>query len=178
MQKYKVRSGTIDSGKPYEIKITALLSLKCCLEDLEHFWISSNVNECGALDDVILFIKEKNKDGVTYLTQLKHQDIPRKITKEQILAAEGNFSLKKYLNSCLDLSDAISNQNSKQSDIIEHLRRNREMVYILFTNRSVAGEFDFLEPAHSCCDLINAKGKVYGFKIENLNICTDPNDSK
>ncbi|KAF2905112.1 hypothetical protein ILUMI_01061 [Ignelater luminosus] len=176
--KYKVRPGTIDSGKVYEIKTVALLCLKCCLEDLEHFWIASNVNECGALDDIILFKKERNKKGVTYLIQVKHQDAAKDVVKDQILALDGNFSLKRYLDSCLKLSDTISNQTTKKSDIIDHLRNNPQMVYILFTNKDIAGDFEFLEPNTSGSDLINVNGNVYGFKQEKLNILTGPNDPR
>ncbi|KAF2901038.1 hypothetical protein ILUMI_05150 [Ignelater luminosus] len=173
--KYKVRSGTNDSGKLYEIKTAVLLSLKCCLEDLEHFWIASNVNECGAFDDIILFKKEWNKEGITYLLQLKHQDAAKDIVKDQILATSGDFSLSKYLDSCLKLSVTISDQTTKKSDIINHLRDNPQMTYILFTNKNVAGEFEFLSIIRSSTDLINFNGNVYGFNHDKIH---DLNDSK
>ncbi|KAF2893544.1 hypothetical protein ILUMI_12632, partial [Ignelater luminosus] len=173
--KYKVRSGTNDSGKLYEIKTAVLLSLRCCLEDMEHFWIASNVNECGAFDDIILFKKEWHKEGITYLLQLKHQDTAKDIVKNQILATSGDFSLSKYLDSCLKLSETISDQTTKKSDIINHLRDNPQMAYILFTNKNVAGEFEFLSVIRSSSDLINLNGNIYGFNPDKLH---DLNDSK
>lgn len=155
-----------------------MLSLKCCLEELENFWIATNVNECGALDDIIFFKKEHNKKGITYLIQVKHQDAAKDVVKDQILATNGDFSLKKYLDSCLKLSDTISSQTTKKSDIMDHLRNNPQMVYILFTNRNVAGKFEFLEQNTTCSDLINVNGNIYEFKHEKLDIFTIPNDRK
>ncbi|KAF2905686.1 hypothetical protein ILUMI_00496, partial [Ignelater luminosus] len=171
---YTVRSGVIDSGKQYEIKTVTLLSLKCCLENLEHFWIASNVEECGDFDDIVLFTKQKNKEGINYLIQLKHQDTPKDITRKEILATKGkkyrDFSLKKYLDSCSNLSDAVSAENTKKSEIIDHFKKNPNICFALFTNRSVAPDLEFLEPIKSRCDLININGKIYGFKPEELDI--------
>ncbi|KAF2903364.1 hypothetical protein ILUMI_02820, partial [Ignelater luminosus] len=171
---YTVRPGTIDSGKPYEIKTTALLSLKCCLKNLEQFWIASNMNECGDFDDVVLFKKERKKKGVTYLIQLKHQDTPAQITRKDILEGKRHkeFYLIKYLDSCAKLSDTIANQNTQQSEVIDHFKNNPAITYIIFTNRNVAEELEFLDPIRSSSDLVNINGNVYKFKLEELNAFT------
>lgn len=52
------------------------------------------------------------------------------------------------------------------------------MVYILFTNRNVTNNLDFLKPIKSNSDLINVNGSVYKFKREVLDIITDSYDRK
>lgn len=181
-QTYKVSPGSIDSGKAYEIKITALVALKCCLEDLDNFWVASNVMQCGNLDDIILFKKERNSQrGVTYLFQLKHEDNPVSISKNEILAPHGKFSLATYSKGYQKLLSAINNnnQNTRKLSITDHLRENSEKIYILFTNRNVAGEFQFLKSIETCPHLINVNGDVYKFRTKVLDtIDSAPFDRK
>lgn len=143
------------------------MSLRCCGNDIENFWIASNVKQFGALDDIILFMKEKNKTGITYLIQLKHNDVAKTLTAEKFLQEKGDFSLRKYLDSCVGISKEVSNGNAKRKSIIRHLQRNPKMVYILFTNRKV-GKISFLQPTSSVSDYINIDGYVCGFNLNEL----------
>lgn len=176
LQEYQVRRGTIDSGNIYEISITALLSLKCCLTNLEDFWVATNVDQCGYFDDIVLFTKEKDEESAAYLMQLKHQDRPHTITANELFRAKKGFSFSKCLDDCLELSNRISRQDRKEFGILDNLRNTRKIAYILFTNRNAA-ETDFeLPPIYS--NLINIDGAVYQLKLEKLHNIIAQNDRK
>lgn len=146
--------------------MVALFSLRCCVKRVENFWIAMNVAECGNFDDVVLFKKEQNKEGTTYLIQLKHQTRATNIREREFFKFRGDFFLKRYLDTCLFLSEAISTRSLGKSDIIDHLIQNPNVVYVIYTNKDVDSRFEFLEPTES--ELINVKGRAYKFKFEHL----------
>lgn len=147
---------------------------------MDHFWIASNVEECGDFDDIVLFKKERKRNGVTYLIQSKHQDNPTQITRKDILEGKKSkdFALTKYLGSYLRLTDAINNQSAAKSEFIDHFKNNPGITYIIFTNRDVSEEVEFLEMIRSSSDLVNINGNVYKFKLEELSIFTDSDNRK
>ncbi|KAF2883949.1 hypothetical protein ILUMI_22207 [Ignelater luminosus] len=65
------------------------------------------------------------------------------------------------------MSKAISTSSISKSVIIEHLKKNRNRAYVIYTNRDVITPNDFLEPIESFGDPINVEGRIYKFKFED-----------
>ncbi|XP_008191884.3 uncharacterized protein LOC100142051 [Tribolium castaneum] len=94
------RKGSTDKGKLYEDLVTADLILKLLTEqNVNNFKLSSNNEEFGAFDDVVL----KLDTGEIYALQLKHSDNNDKAVCEIDLTGGKNFKprfdLKKYYES-------------------------------------------------------------------------------
>ncbi|KAJ3663431.1 hypothetical protein Zmor_007693 [Zophobas morio] len=103
---FKKRSGTTDKGKDYENITIANIVLQMVSDDkINNFQISSNDNNFGAFDDVVVKIESDENIEVKAI-QLKHSD--RKILSVEHLKSEkGDFSLKKYFESYLKLKNAV-----------------------------------------------------------------------
>lgn len=52
------------------------------------------------------------------------------------------------------------------------------MVFVLFTNRNVVRDLEFLEQTRSRGELVNVTGNIYKFKTEELSISMTSNDRK
>ncbi|XP_063923546.1 uncharacterized protein LOC135137750 isoform X1 [Zophobas morio] len=95
-QMFKKRTGTTDVGKDYEHLYIANLVLKLVIDDdVDDFNLSSNDNQYGSFDDVVVDINFKNRTE-TFAVQLKHIKRAPRIKIEQLNASSGNFSLDKY----------------------------------------------------------------------------------
>ncbi|XP_063923856.1 uncharacterized protein LOC135137984 [Zophobas morio] len=131
-KKFKKRGGTTDKGKDYEHLYMAHLILRLTLDDdVENFYLSSNDEEFGDFDDVVVEIVFKDRTE-TYAIQLKHIDKKTPLGRAQLTAKTGkkNFSIEKYY-------DTFNNCSRLKQDV----------KMILFTNTSLnmdeAKEFDF-----------------------------------
>ncbi|KAF2879737.1 hypothetical protein ILUMI_26433, partial [Ignelater luminosus] len=91
--KYKIREGTINLGKEYEVNVLTLLSLQCLNQTQEDFWFASNVDGAGVFDDIVLHL-----GGHIFMLQLKQttKEIPKLITEHHLIASQKKeFYLKK-----------------------------------------------------------------------------------
>ncbi|XP_063925909.1 uncharacterized protein LOC135139554 [Zophobas morio] len=113
---FKKRAGTTDRGKEYEnIAIANIVLQMVSDEKIDNFHISSNDNNFGAFDDVVIKI-ESHQNVVVKAMQLKHSD-RKTLSSEHLKSAKGEFSLGKYFDSFQQL-------------------KNVEQEFIIFTNRS------------------------------------------
>ncbi|XP_069687355.1 uncharacterized protein [Periplaneta americana] len=97
MNHFQKRDGTADgAGQRFEVKILAFLFLRG-LNMCRNFRMASNMNHCGAFDDVIFQHKRDNMWETSFL-QLKHK---KKSVQSMEIFAESRsaFNLMKYLQS-------------------------------------------------------------------------------
>ncbi|XP_063924235.1 uncharacterized protein LOC135138239 isoform X2 [Zophobas morio] len=183
--KFKKRGGTTDKGRDYEHLYLAHLILKLTLDDdVENFYLSSNDEEFGDFDDVVVEIVLKNRTE-TYAIQLKHIERKTTLGRAQLTAKTGkrNFSIEKYY-------DTFS----------KHLKLQQNVKMILFTNTSLNSSdvkqldfhqltVDFIPSEVSklltsssrklCCHTINktqTNSSEYDQFFENFYVYTDQAD--
>ncbi|KAJ0172466.1 hypothetical protein K1T71_011605 [Dendrolimus kikuchii] len=113
---YNKRSGTSGvTGQLYETKILSLMMLKASTdEDIQHFYLGTNINGIGAFDDLCFRYKLKDYDkDIMVLLQAKHRDDTetRKLTINDIRNISGDFGLPKYLDSYLKIKAKFNNKN-------------------------------------------------------------------
>ncbi|KAK4878428.1 hypothetical protein RN001_010934 [Aquatica leii] len=142
MDGYVKRSGADGSGRDYEIKITALLAIRCALRrDTQDVWLGSNLDQVGNFDDVVLFKESFDGTLTAYLIQLKHSDLPKNIKQKEFTSgakgASKDFYLGKYYDEYTKLKSKILEPNDDETLIIKDLRKAHKIVFLLYTNRGV-----------------------------------------
>ncbi|XP_063925523.1 uncharacterized protein LOC135139274 [Zophobas morio] len=119
---FQKRAGTTDKGREYENIAIANIALQMLSDDLiNNFHITSNDNNFGAFDDVVIKI-ESHQNVVVKAMQLKHSD-RKTLSSEHLKSAKGNFSLSKYFESFQQLKNVVQE-------------------FIIFTNRSFGAKED------------------------------------
>jgi hypothetical protein len=89
------RGGAVDFGTDYEYLVPAFYSLVFSLDDeVVDFKMSTNNNDMGDFDDVVMEIELKNGEHHVFALQLKH--IVRPIAQVHLVTNNKKFSLKKY----------------------------------------------------------------------------------
>ncbi|KAF5275120.1 hypothetical protein FQR65_LT16774 [Abscondita terminalis] len=177
------RSGTNDLGKIYESKVAALLALRCVENPkIKNAWVASNINEAYDFDDVVLYVKDDREVRTAYLMQLKHQNEPKTIRRKEFLYDASakkksnmseDFSLFKHYKSYVNIRERLERGGGGDEDgLINSLRNADEIVYVFFTNRAVAAEFDFLRvgKVDNLLDTYKGGGNVYGFDSKALGL--------
>ncbi|XP_063923717.1 uncharacterized protein LOC135137883 isoform X1 [Zophobas morio] len=168
-KKFKKRRGTTDKGKEYELYFLAHMALKLTENDnINNFLISSNNEDFGDFDDVVLELENPRE---TYAIQLKHVQNKKCITIGDLTttAPKANFAIKKYFESF-----------KKESALRKcklFLMTNAEFgVQGTFSIKTDAQEIN-IEVIESVCPLdimnISQKGKCYQFKISENNDIQD-----
>ncbi|XP_069687365.1 uncharacterized protein [Periplaneta americana] len=111
MNHFLKRDGTADgAGQRFEVKILAFLFLRG-LNMCRNFRMASNMNHCGAFDDVIFQHKRDNVWQTSFL-QLKHKK--KSVQSMEIFAkSRSAFDLIKYLQSYHTIKQQFSAANSK-----------------------------------------------------------------
>jgi hypothetical protein len=85
----------------FEYKFCALIFLRA-LSKRHNFKLASNVKELGAFDDVVVeYLDERSRKSHIFL-QLKSK-ARRQITMSQLKSKEGDFSLRKYYESYIQV---------------------------------------------------------------------------
>ncbi|XP_063922943.1 uncharacterized protein LOC135137260 [Zophobas morio] len=93
------RPGTTDKGKDYEDFSVANLVLRLVTnKQIQNFQISSNDENFGAFDDVVLEYQTDNNSEEKYALQLKHVR-GKTLTLKALTEDSGNYSIKKYFKS-------------------------------------------------------------------------------
>ncbi|XP_069687367.1 uncharacterized protein [Periplaneta americana] len=108
---FEKRGGTADgAGQKFEVKTLAFLFLRG-LNMCQNFRIASNMNHCGAFDDVI-FQHKRDDVWETSFLQLKHK---KKSVQSMEIFAESRsaFDLMKYLQSYHIIKQQFSVANEK-----------------------------------------------------------------
>ncbi|KAF5286939.1 hypothetical protein FQR65_LT12398 [Abscondita terminalis] len=172
------RSDTKNVGKDYELKIAALLALRC-IENrkIKHAWIASDVKHAGALDDIILYVNDVNDVSCAYLIQLKHQDNPKNIPRRNFLYdvekkkknnMDEDFSLFKYYRTYLKIQSNLRQDDCKyEDDFVATLREVDKIFYLIYTNRPLGAEYEFINvcrDVETLLDIKTGKEKIYGFQ--------------
>ncbi|KAF2879739.1 hypothetical protein ILUMI_26435, partial [Ignelater luminosus] len=142
---YKIREGTINLGKEYEINILTLLSLQCLRRTTDDFWFASNADGVGAFDDIILHL-----GGQTFMLQLKQTAKKRLklLTERQFVGSQKKeFHLKKYIRDICKLRASLNcvKTDKTNSDIIPHIGSFENVYFLLYTNKEIE-PCDFLIP--------------------------------
>jgi hypothetical protein len=97
------------------------------------FKLASNVKGLGAFDDVFVEYIDKNSEMSHNFVQLKSKTKQR-ITMQQLLAEKGDFSLRKYYQSYLQIEDKFN--CSEEGDKLEG--KIEESLFIIYTNTDVS----------------------------------------
>lgn len=103
---YQKRPGTSGlCGQLFETKLLTLILLRALINiDIIDFLLGTNIYDLGAMDDIVLRYKKRgSKKSKIIFIQAKHREDPNKekLTLEDILKANGDFSFQKYLQSYL-----------------------------------------------------------------------------
>ncbi|EFA03074.1 uncharacterized protein LOC103314642 [Tribolium castaneum] len=114
-QKFRFRAGCIDYGSSYEFLVAAYYGIHLSLsKDVSDFKLSTNNNDLGNFDDVVLEIKYKDGDEHLYALQLKHSGAKEdNISVHSFEAQKGNFGLKKYCNGFKDIEEIFKSNPSE-----------------------------------------------------------------
>ncbi|KAF5286937.1 hypothetical protein FQR65_LT12396 [Abscondita terminalis] len=167
------RSGTDNVGKLYELKIAALLALRCVENSrIKHAWVASNVEHAGAFDDVVLYVKDENDASTLYMIQLKHQDNPKNIPRRDFLYdvekkkknVNEDFSLFKCHRTYLKIKATLGEEN--EDGMIKVLRKVDKVFYLVYTNRPLGAEYKFINICGddgTPLDVISGESKIYKF---------------
>ncbi|KAF5286936.1 hypothetical protein FQR65_LT12395 [Abscondita terminalis] len=172
------RSGTDNVGKEYELKIVALLALRCIENPkVKHAWIASNIENGGAFDDVFLYVNDVDDVGCVYLIQLKHQynrqNIPRRdflydVEKKKKKYMKEDFSLFHYRRSYVTIQSSLRQDDcKKEDDFVATLRKVDKIFYLLYTDRPLGVEHEFINVCRDFetpVDIKTGKEKIYEFK--------------
>ncbi|XP_063914008.1 uncharacterized protein LOC135130538 isoform X1 [Zophobas morio] len=135
------RSGTTDQGKDYENFLVAYYSLKLVLDDeVADFKISSNDEEHGNFDDLVIQTTWKNGRRDQFNIQAKHKQTGK--NKNLLLAAlqaeKGKFSVRKRFEEYIEKPSTdnaklilFTNRKFDVGDNIELIRMQRFAVHIV-----------------------------------------------
>ncbi|XP_063904911.1 uncharacterized protein LOC135123980 isoform X2 [Zophobas morio] len=132
---FSKREGTTDKGKDYEHLYVAYVLLNLVMdESVEYFYVSSNDENYGVFDDVVIHVKYVGKEAQTLAVQLKHSN-EKKNKKNAINVADlsspnrKDFNMYKYRENYIETAKKIGhfkaillttrslNVNVKQLDI-------------------------------------------------------------
>ncbi|XP_069702448.1 uncharacterized protein [Periplaneta americana] len=111
MDSFQRRKGAVNMSGPYfEVKMLAFFFLQG-LSTCQNFRIATNMDSCGALDDVIFQYKE-NGVWKTSFIQLKHKENIEQALKS-FWASRSTSDLIKYLQSCHVIMQQFSADNNE-----------------------------------------------------------------
>ncbi|XP_063904460.1 uncharacterized protein LOC135123599 [Zophobas morio] len=106
METFKKRSGTTNKGIDYENLNIANIGINWSLDNqIEDFYLSSNDDNFGDFDDIVIKITSTKSSNVSAL-QLKHNDRGT-LSIKQLSQGKGDFSLKKYCTSVQSINSHV-----------------------------------------------------------------------
>lgn len=108
---YTKRSGTAAVGELFEKKLLTMVLFRLLHDDqIESFYLGTNVDETGAFDDVVLRTSFGGKSHV-YCLQAKHRKAGSSVNFNDLInmrQAKGDFHLSKYFDSYLKIRGMFS----------------------------------------------------------------------
>ncbi|XP_063904472.1 uncharacterized protein LOC135123605 isoform X2 [Zophobas morio] len=108
METFKRRSGTTTKDIDYENLNIANIGINCATDDeVEDFYLSSNDENFGDFDDIVIKITSAAGSNVSAL-QLKH-NVEGNLHVAKLKQENGDFSLKKYFNSAQNINCHVDN---------------------------------------------------------------------
>ncbi|XP_039449382.1 uncharacterized protein LOC120428437 [Culex pipiens pallens] len=107
---YKKRGGVTNDGFDYETKLLAMVLLRMLHADnIESFYMASNLDGVGNFDDIVLRIKEKGKENIrVQFLQAKHK---KRNTSLKMIVCDDSTESKEPFS-----KDRKKNKNKKMSD--------------------------------------------------------------
>ncbi|KAG5884196.1 hypothetical protein JTB14_020719 [Gonioctena quinquepunctata] len=122
-----------DIGKHYERQISALLSLKCLLdENIEDFWIKCNPKGIPKFDDIILHVKYENGQKELFMIQAKHKKADRPVVAKMFQSKQKDFCLKELQSAFKEIIED-HNEFFRKNDINEDTRK----FFVLYNNAKI-----------------------------------------
>ena len=160
-------------GQIFEYKFCALSFLRATNKGYE-FKLASNVKGLGAFDDVVVEYIDGNRRKSHVFVQLKSK-LNKHISMHQLLAEKGDFSLRKYYESYIQVEKNFncSKEGVKMDGRID------ESLFIIYTNTDVArdlkpnkvtdvGEEEFLMTGGSVLHFNEEEHKAIYQHLQNL----------
>ncbi|KAJ8715226.1 hypothetical protein PYW08_005207 [Mythimna loreyi] len=171
---YKKRKGTSGlSGQLYESKLLTLILFRALyVYKVQNFLLATNVENMGAFDDIVFrfLSSEGNKPKIMFI-QAKHKENPTKdkFTVEEVLKFNGDFSIHKYLESYIKISQMFVHENC--DELFRGEFKNMDCEFIIYTsateNFSQMKAINQTEGKH----FINtSEGKMFQFDYDDQDI--------
>ncbi|KAJ8712504.1 hypothetical protein PYW07_005346 [Mythimna separata] len=171
---YQKRTGTSGlSGQLYETKLLTLILFRALyIHKAQHFLIATNIESMGAFDDIVFrFLSSEDDTPKILFIQAKHRDNPAKdkFTIEEISKLNGDFSLHKYLESYIKISQMFVHEN--RDEMFRGEFKNMDCEFIIYT--SAIENFSKMKAVNQTEGkrFINTgKGKVFQFDYDDQDI--------
>uniref|UniRef100_A0A2A4JRS3 NACHT domain-containing protein n=1 Tax=Heliothis virescens TaxID=7102 RepID=A0A2A4JRS3_HELVI len=172
---YTKRTGTSGlSGQLYETKLLSLILFRALyVQDVNKFVMATNVEGMGAFDDIVFryYSNNNNNKPKIFFIQAKHRDNPAKdkFTVEEIMKSNGDFSLNKYLESYIKISQMFDPENI--DDMFKGEFKNIDCEFVIYT--SAFENFTKMKAVQQTQSkyFVNTKeGKVFQFDYEDQDI--------
>ncbi|XP_038107929.1 uncharacterized protein LOC119766698 isoform X2 [Culex quinquefasciatus] len=181
---YPKRSGTSGfCGQLYETKLLTLILFRALnRKDITEFYLGSNVDGLGALDDVVFWFRDIYGKTWMQFIQAKHRDDPDKdgkLTLGEILKEESDYSLHKYFDSYLTIRRKFGSK-SEDDQIFREEFQKVDCDFVIYT--SAKENFVFKKGIDTETTEFNTKtddilystdrGKTFKFEYSPQNVKT------
>ncbi|CAD0202471.1 unnamed protein product [Chrysodeixis includens] len=167
---YQKRKGTSGlSGHLYETKLLTLILLRAELNnELEEFYLGTNIEGLGAFDDIVFQYKRKGQPSKTIFLQAKHKDDPinNKIKVDDMFKKGGDFCFQKYFDSYLEINEKFE---SKINDVLFKGTTLRDCEFIIYTSATENfAEKTSLKNCHEACFIETSKnGQIFQLRYDD-----------
>jgi hypothetical protein len=143
-------------GQVFEYKFCALVFLRA-LNKGYNFKLASNVKGLGAFDDVVLEYLDDYRIKHIFV-QLKSK-ARRHITMTQLKSKDGDFSLRKYYDSYIQIEKKLncSEEGVKIDGSID------DSLFIIYSNADVGSELSSVKVHEDCEEFLMTDGHVLQF---------------
>nr|XP_021186033.2 uncharacterized protein LOC110373177 isoform X1 [Helicoverpa armigera]XP_049705116.1 uncharacterized protein LOC110373177 isoform X1 [Helicoverpa armigera] len=171
---YPKRTGTSGlSGQLYETKLLSLILFRALyVQEVNKFVMATNVEGMGAFDDIVFRYYSNNNDKPKLLfIQAKHRDNPAKdkFTVEEIMKSNGDFSLNKYLESYIKISQMFDPENI--DDMFKGEFKKIDCEFIIYTSAfEKFAKMKAVQQTRSKYFVNTKEGKVFQFDYEDQDI--------
>ncbi|CAH1639291.1 unnamed protein product [Spodoptera littoralis] len=171
---YPKRTGTSGlSGQLYETKLLSLILLRSLyIQEVPKFFIGTNAENMGAFDDVVFRYYSGNdqKPSMMFL-QAKHRDNPakEKFTVDELKKLNGDFSLHKYLESYIKISQMFMPDTKDDMFIGEF--KNIDCEFIIYTSAfENFSKLKVIEQSKVKSFINTTNGKVFQFNYDEEDV--------
>ncbi|XP_052563145.1 uncharacterized protein LOC120425509 isoform X1 [Culex pipiens pallens] len=181
---YSKRSGTSGfCGQLYETKLLTLILFRALKrKDIAEFYLGSNVDGLGALDDVVFWFRDIYGKTRMQFIQAKHRDDPDKdgkLTLGETLKEKGDYSIHKYFDSFLAIRRKFGSK-SEDDQIFREEFQKVDCDFVIYT--SAKENFDCKKGIDTETTEFNTKtddilystnrGKTFKFEYSPQNVKT------
>ncbi|KAF9824675.1 hypothetical protein SFRURICE_000540 [Spodoptera frugiperda] len=168
---YPKRAGTSGvSGQFYETKLLSLVLHRALHdEDIDEFYLATNIRDIGDFDDVCFRFKMRDGDRskqVVCFKQAKHREVTdkAKLTVPSIRSTSGQFSLARYFDSFLKIKQKFLKKSKVFDPMFEGEFNDIDCYFIFYT------------PLQECFDRKLVGNKPICSKLHELIFTGDKNE--